>query len=246
MNDKRLLAIKHGRIMLPFVALIIILAVIHLNSDELVVQEIYAVGVMLIDFILVIYSLDSIVQLVGLCSDRLMLLSPKSRWNLVVLNVGVVSCYLLLAHIAGMIPRFAAESISIKFFWLDLLGYISAMLSGFGLMVFIIYCIKKIRSRSTMRICAWVLYLSIASLIAYCYIKLFSAYQINDLWIIGAVQSTLTCNVYAGLIPITLIDTALSTDKYLAFVFMNLGLSVIFWLGSWIFSKKKNNYLEVN
>lgn len=246
MNDKRLLAIKHGRIMLPLSGLLLILAIIRINSNELVVQQIFSVGRMLIDFILFLYALDSIVQLTGLCSDRLLLLAPISRWKLTIDNALIVGVYLTIAHVIGIIPQCVQDDFVANTYWFDFIGFLASLVTGLGLMVLIVHLVKVMKSRSSMHISAWILYLGITFLIVYWCIRILPVYDIDTLWIIGAVQNSQTCNIYAGIIPITLLDILVPAETYYLFTMMNLGLGIIFWLFAWLLSKKKNNYLEVN
>ncbi len=246
MNDRRLLAIKHGRIMLPLAGLILILAIVRINSDELAVLQAFAVGRMLIDFILVLYALDSIIQLAGLCADRLLLLSPMSRWRITLNNVCIVGLYLLIAHIIGMIPQFTYDNFELNSFWIDLSGYIAALISGLGLMVFVAFLMKGIRSKTSMHIFDWLLYIGFTIIWTYLFVGLFKTYNIDSLWIIGVSESILTCNIYAGLLPITLIDVAISSSVYFQFVLINLSVGTALWIVAWLLSKKRNNYLEVN
>lgn len=246
MNDKRLLAIKHGRIMLPLSGLLLVLAIVRINSDELVAQQIFSVGRMLIDFILFLYALDSIVQLTGLCSDRLLLLAPLSRWKLTIDNVLIVGIYLIIAHVIGMIPQCVQDDFTVNTFWFDFVGFLASLVTGLGLMVLITRLVKGMKSRTSMHIGAWVLYLGITSLIVYWCIRIMPVYDIDTLWIIGAVQNSQTCNIYAGIVPITLLDILLPAETHYLFTMMNLGLGIIFWAFAWLLTKKKNNYLEVN
>ncbi len=246
MNDKRLLAIKHGRIMLPLIGLILILALVRINSDELIALEVFSIGRMLIDFILVLYALDSIIQVSGLCADRLMLMSSVSRWKIALYNAIVVGVYLLIAHEVGMLPQLYIDSYEISHFYFDLLGYITALTFGLGLMVFVTDLLKDMRSRSSLHICAWILYISLNCLLAYFYIRLFKTFQIDSPWIIGVVNTPSTYNIYAALLPITILDASLVVKSYLQFILINLGMGILVWLAGWLLSLKRNNYLEIN
>ena len=90
MTDFRLLATKHGRVMIPLIMVIIALAIVRVVSDELVVQQIYGIGVMLLEIAITLYALDAVLRLTGACDDRLLLLSPLSRWRLAVCNMLVL------------------------------------------------------------------------------------------------------------------------------------------------------------
>lgn len=50
MTDFRLLATKHGRVMIPLIMVIIALAIVRVVSDELVVQQIYGYTVLALCF----------------------------------------------------------------------------------------------------------------------------------------------------------------------------------------------------
>ncbi len=245
MNDKSLLAIKHGRVMLPLSLLMGVLTALRLASDELVVQQIFGIGRMLIGFILVLYALDSIVQLVGLCDDRLLLSSPIYRWKLTTLSASILGMYLLLATLIGMVPDVMHEGYDVAMLAPDLISYVVSVITGLGLMVMIAYMVKNISSRTTLRISAWLMYIATTGLLAYGSIKFARHYVSDLLWMIGATNVAEIVNVYAGMMPITLLNVSFELSTQYLFCAINFAIGCIFWMVGWMLSKKRNNYLEV-
>ena len=48
-SDNRLFAVKYGRTMVPLIAMILVLSIVRLSLDQLVVKQVYGIGVMLIE-----------------------------------------------------------------------------------------------------------------------------------------------------------------------------------------------------
>lgn len=155
MTDFRLLATKHGRVMIPLIMVIIALAIVRVVSDELVVQQIYGIGVMLLEIAITLYALDAVLRLTGACDDRLLLLSSLSRWRLAVCNMLVLSLYLLCSYGATFLPLAKSSSVDGMVQLANLLGYIVSIFTGLGLMLLVSYTLKNIRTRFPYLLSAW-------------------------------------------------------------------------------------------
>ncbi len=245
MNDKRLILIKHGRIMLPFAVLILILSIAHISSSKEVVNEVYGIGSMFLSFTLAVYALTSIISLIGLCDDRLLLLSPMSRWKLVLKDTSILAFYLLIAHIVRTIPKFSYKTFDLNFYLLEMIGYLISLFSGLGLMVMFVYVLKGINSRSVYLAVAWVMYIAVTFLLLYIVVQLINKHIGNYMWFIGATPSEHTTNLYGGICPVTLIDMHLESSKLIIFDLYNLAVGVVAWVVSKIISIHRINYLQV-
>lgn len=244
-SDNRLFAVKYGRTMVPLIAMILVLSVVRLSLDQLVVQQVYGIGVMLIEVALTLYALDASLRLTGLCDDRLLLLSPLSRWQLAVRSTCVLSTYLLLGYIATLLPLLNSQSVNLTLQLANLLGYGVSVFTGLGLMLLITYAVKSIRERFQFILSTWVLFsVTTALAVALCVHSLNSAVPSAN-WLLGVSSAENTVNLYAANLPVTAVGLAGHTPTVFLFILTNLILGAVFWAGTLALARRKHNFIRL-
>lgn len=247
MTDFRLLLRKHGRILTAILCLMLFLSVVRLISDTLVVQQIYGVGEMLLGVALTFYALLSILSTTALGDDRLLLLSSKSRWQISCANVVVLLGYLLLSYLFASLPHYARETISLSSGILEFASYAVSVFCGLGLMLCIVYVLKAlyIGKRSLFVGLAWFLYLAVVSLFSWGLIVLVEHLLPDVSWLLGVGGGETVINVYATILPISILNTQLSESQIFVFLSANLALALMFWILSYLLSRRAINYLNL-
>ena len=244
-SDNRLFAVKYGRTMVPLITMILILSLVRLSLDQLVVQQVYGIGVMLIEVALTLYALDASLRLTGLCDDRLLLLSPLSRWQLAVRSTCVLSLYLLLGYIATLLPLLNSQSVNLTLQLANLLGYGVSVFTGLGLMLLITYAVKSIRERFQFILSTWVLFSVTTFLaVALCVRALNSAVPSAN-WLLGVSSAENTINLYAANLPVTAVGLAGHTSTVFLFILTNLVLGAVFWAGALALARRKHNFIRL-
>ncbi len=245
MSDISLMMRKHGRFMVPLLALLLILAGVRLASDSSVVLGIYGIGGMLLSVALTIYGLYSIVSLISKCNDRLMLLSPMSRWSLLINNLLVVSGYLVIGYVIMCIPSFGEGKIEAPLFFTELLSYLVSIFSGFGIMACFAYLFKKVGKSSHAPLMVSAFFIVVQCMLPYLLIKFLNSYLGEIVWVIGVGSDELLFNVFAGILPVTVIGLKIALSDMILFISINFAIGLVMWLIAWSISKTKVNYLSV-
>ena len=104
MTDTKLLAIKHGRILLPLIALKYLLTIVAPAIDNIAAAMAYEIGCLILVVAISVYAIHSVLRLTGICDDRLALLSPTSRIGLASKNIAILGAYLIVAYLAYYLP----------------------------------------------------------------------------------------------------------------------------------------------
>ena len=244
-SDNQLFAVKYGRTMVPLIAIILILSIVRLSLDQLVVKQVYGIGVMLIEVALTLYALDASLRLTGLCDDRLLLLSPLSRWQLAVRSTCVLSLYLLLGYIATLLPLLNSQPVNLTLQLANLLGYGVSVFTGLGLMLLIAYAAKSIRERFPFIMSTWALF-SVTTLLAVtlCVRALNSAVPSAN-WLLGVSSAENTVNLYAANLPVTAVGLGTHTPTVFLFILANLVLGTVFWAGALALARRKHNFIRL-
>lgn len=231
--------------MLPLVAVVAMLSLVRLFSDELLARQIYGIGVMLLTVGLTIYALDSVVRLIGLGDDRLLLLSPLPRWRLATLSILILSAFLLLCYLATLLPLLKEPSINVAAHGVGLLSYAVSVLTGLGLMLFIVYVIKGFRRRASYVILAWTLFaVVVAGLVTAC-ISALDRLANLDQWILGVSASDSAVNIYASILPIAVIGVSGGDGIVILLSLCNLALGALLWIAATLLARKATNYLRL-
>lgn len=245
MNDLKLLMMKHARVMVPLVGLIIALTGLRLFSDALAVEQIYAVGIMLLAVASVVYALYQVLLLTGVGDDRLLLLSPLSRFQLAALNSMVLFAYLLLGYLPALLPVLRNETVEYTRLFLNLAGYVISIFTGIGLMLCIAYVLKRMRHKVSFLLLSWAAFsVLVGGAVALVIARLEPA-GISSTWILGAGSSENVVNLYGAVVPVTVLNPNLQGTGTLMFLLANLGLGVIAWGIAGFFSRRKNNFLQL-
>lgn len=245
MTDFRLFVTKYGRIMIPLIALLVALAIVRIASDELVVQQIYGVGVLLLETAMTLYALDGVLRLTGVCDDRLLLLSPWSRWRLAVCNVLVLSLYLLFGYVATLIPLAQASSVDGVVHLANLLGYIVSVFAGLGLMMFVSYALKNVRRRFPYLLSVWLVFSLTTLLAMIACVQMLKKVAPEAQWLLGVTSHDSAVNLYSANIPVTLLEFGDHVNASFFFIVANMILGIVVWSGAFIFSRRKNNFIQI-
>jgi len=231
--------------MLPLVGMLVVLAGIRSFNDELVVQQIYGVSSMLLFVGLTTYSLDAVQRVVGLGEDRLLLLSPRSRWSVAAKTISVVCVFLAAGYLATLIPHLEEVSAQPGVHVMGLVGYIISIVAGLGLMLFVVYLLKPIRNRVWFVLGSWLLFGAVVATTAVgCILALTRGADMTN-WLLGVSAGDGFTNVYASVLPITVGGIPQGSKVPLAFVAGNLLLAVFFWLLAALLARRPNNYLRL-
>lgn len=245
MTDFRLLAIKHGRVMILLIMVIIALAIVRVVSDELVVQQIYGIGVMLVEIAITLYALDAVLRLTGACDDRLLLLSPLSRWHLAVCNMLVLSLYLLCGYGATLLPLAKSSSVDGVVQLANLLGYIVSIFTGLGLMLLVSYALKNIRTRFPYLLSAWFVFSVTILLAVIACVLMLKKVAPEAQWLLGVTSSDSIVNLYSASLPVTVIGLGDQVNNAFFFIAANMLLGIIVWLSAFMLSRRKNNFIRL-
>ncbi|WP_058234754.1 hypothetical protein [Devriesea agamarum] len=243
MTDLRLMAFKHGRIMMPLILLMAILSIVRLISDDVIVQQIHGIGVMLLSVGLAVYALDYLIRLIGLSEDRLLLLSPKPRWIIAALSSLVMGILLTIGYIAAIIPQVSADGDELLNQLIMFVSYIVSVFSGLGLMVFVVYLLKGVRGKTALRASTWLLFVVIVgAAMAACILSVIHLTEHSN-WSIGVASNNSAVNVYATILPVTVLDVKDIAGLALSFAGANAIAGLIFWVSASLLARRPNNYI---
>lgn len=246
MTDTRLLFVKHGRIFLPLTACLVVLDVIRVLSDELVVQQIYGIGTMLLFVTLTVYSLDAVIRLIGLGEDRLLLLSPWPRWRLCVVNVVVLGAFLVAVQLIGQIPSLVHAQQSFGTCIGALTAYLISIISGFGLMAMLVYALKKTcSSKFRLLIFVWVSYVLTLLIVSAVLIKTIDVFDPGLQWLLGVTAQNDATNLFAAILPITFFGKTMGWAVSAIEMVANLCFGLVCWITARFLSSRKTNFLQL-
>lgn len=246
MTDIRLLAIKHGRIAIPLIVLIALLRVARLGFDALPVQQVTGIGVMLLSVALTLYALDAVLRLTGLGDDRLLLLSPMSRWRLAVTHAAVLGTYLLLGYLPAPFTDGQPPSADVAYRLADVTGHVVSVFTGLGLMLSIAYALKPIRRRFVFILASWLAYAVVVTAVTVGCLYAIDRVSPDSQWLIGVTASDSAVTVHAAILPITAMGSTASTATVLAFAACNLFLGCLLWATAGVLSHRRNNFLTLH
>lgn len=245
MNDWNLALIRHARVLGPLIGAMLLVSITRLFSDSILMEQIHGITTMLLAAGITVYALDALVRLIGLADDRLALMSPRSRWQVLLVNAAVLAALLVLGYIAHVIPTLVHQGMNVADQFWELFAYLVSVCAGFGLMTMLVYLLKPIRTRGTFRSSTWGLVaVTQLGLIAGT-VAIVIAVLGEGRWVLGVSGAQGTGNVYAGFVPVTILQAESAHTPILLFVVANACLAAVMWIFGWILSRRKNNFIEL-
>lgn len=244
MTDFRLLMVKYGRVALPLIALMAICSVMR-NCSSLAVQQIGGVGTMLLFVTLTVFSADALLRLIGLCDDRLLLLSPQSRWALAAEAALVLIAYNVLAYIVSLLALIRNTSTSASIVATNICGYIVGVFAQLGLMLAVIFALKFVRHRAAYTVSAWLTWAAVIALMLAGGIQLLRVAAHNPQWIIGVGSNDFVTHLYTVIMPITVAAGDVTLGCVWLFIGLNLLFAVVVWGLSALFAKRRMRFLKL-
>ena len=245
MTDTKLLAIKHGRILVPLIALKYLLTIAAPAIDNIAVAMAYELGCLILVVALAVYAIHSVLRLTGVCDDRLALLSPTSRITLAAKNMAILAGYLIVSYLASYIPTFRESKPDMAHYLLPIPNYCISVFTGLSLMLFISYLLKSVRKRFALVVSAWISYAAVTAAGLAGIVLSLSGMHDQPHWLVGAAPGAKGFNFYSGIIPTCIVGVTPSVKVILAVMGANLAAGIIFFAGAYMLQRRRNNYLPV-
>lgn len=243
MNDIRLLAIKNGRVMLPGVAVLLVLSGIRMLSDATALVQVHAIAVMIISVFLAVFALDTLLRCIALAEDRLMLLSPVSRWGLVVRSAATTGTYLVLAYVASSLPGWFADGSRTDLQLVGVLGYVCSVVCGLGFTAALTFALNGLTGVTKVRAMAWTVFAATTGLYAWMAVLVVQALCGHASWLVGVSGSKDLVNLYAISVPVSFLGAEGPVALGLWGCVASAVLAVVLWVAAWALSRRRQNYL---
>lgn len=245
MSDWRLAVLRHGRVLAPLVGASCILVVVRLFSDHLAAKQVHGIGVMLLMVAMTVYALDYVIGVIGLGNDRLLLLSPTSRFRTLLMSCTVMSGYLVAGYVVTSIPAWHETTRGWPSVLLEGAGYLTSLFVGFGMVSALTYSAKFVRGRGAMRIVCWAAVTALQAVLSgMCAVMLVRHFGVES-WIIGAGSDADVVNVFSGLIPISALGVHDPERLCWPFIATNIVFGIVLWTAARFQAGRGVNYIEL-
>ena len=253
MSDVHLLFRRHGRVLVPLLAVYLavgIAAVILRHQAQ--AWMVFGLVTVLVSVGATVYAFDYQFRFFDLGEDRLFHLSSATRVRTSLRSSAVLFAYLAAFYIVGRTCSLAMGETPYGD-WLDGLGgglvqKLASLAAGLGVVLLVSAAIKGVRGRLFLRGIGWagavvVFGACVAGMIAWAIAQ--STGQEPVEWTIGASSDPNTTTVYAGVIPVLTPNTHDMVVTSWAWCAINAGLAVVTILGFLALTRvRRMNFLE--
>ncbi|MGL6058954.1 MAG: hypothetical protein ACRC17_11640 [Culicoidibacterales bacterium] len=242
LHECKLITMKHSKNLLPVLLIAVLMCGIRLvYDDNLIIMQIHSILLIISECFVCGYALYYLNSLIGLGQDKLILMSPKPKFTVLLLSTLILVIFMMLNFILFSAPMLLAGKMS--FILLTIGKRLLSMLAGIGTFMLFTLILKGTNNKLLIKYVPWIASIIITlvvSIVTIGYLDSITSSELN--WLVGSSLSTELSQIYLGLLVINV-----DFDGSIAFIsILNFAFCVVTWSLIYVLMKRMRiNYLEL-
>ncbi|MGL5550069.1 MAG: hypothetical protein ACRDD4_10265 [Culicoidibacterales bacterium] len=242
LHECKLITMKHSKNLLPVLLIAVLMCGIRLvYDDNLIIMQIHSILLIISECFVCGYTLYYLNSLIGLGQDKLILMSPKPKFTVLLLSTLILVIFMMLNFILFSAPMLLAGKMS--FILLTIGKRLLSMLAGIGTFMLFTLILKGTNNKLLIKYVPWIASIIITLVVSIGTIGYLDSITSSELnWLVGSSLSTELSQIYLGLLVINV-----DFDGSIAFIsILNFAFCVVTWSLIYVLMKRMRiNYLEL-
>lgn len=247
MTDLKLVFLRHARLLWGLLLATAILSLIRIFFESTTMLQIQGLVNMLLAVGISVYSLDYIVRFVSLGEDRMLFLSPKPRWQMLLYICLTLSALIFAQYLLAALPNvMQGTNHSLAIQGALVVSKVISIAAGFAMVSLIAFSVKSLSSRASIRFVAWASFVVVQALLLALLVLFVQQATAIDQWVLGVTIGTEYAPAFAGLVPLEILGLAQYSETIWQILGANALLALAAAIGVWLVGvRRRQNFLEL-